>query len=120
MMVSDTRKLQQQVTRIEELVIDNYPYERIVSEYNRFERAWAVMLDQVASISNTYVQRSVRRIIDADNLIHELLWIENTTSRAQLKQTADALIRDVDEFYNRTPLKLLVELQECDRNSADC
>ncbi len=108
MMVSDTRKLQQQVARIDELVIDNYPYERIVSEYNRFERAWAVMLDQVTAISNPYIERSVRRIIDADNLIHELLWIENTTSRAQLKQTADALIRDVDEFYNRTPLKLLL------------
>lgn len=108
MMVSDTRKLQQQVARIDELVIDNYPYERIVSEYNRFERAWAVMLGQVTTISNPYVERSVRRIIEADNLIHELLWIENTTSRAQLKQTADALIRDVDEFYNRTPLKLLL------------
>lgn len=107
-LVSDTRKLQQQVTRVDELVLDNFPYERIVTEYNRFERAWAVLLDQVRTVSNPYIQRSVRRIIDADNLVHELLWIENSTSRAQLKQTADALIRDVDEFYNRTPLKLLL------------
>ena len=110
-MSSDARKLQQQVTRINDLVIDDYPYERIVSEYNRFERVWAVMLDQVRTVNNAYVVRAVRRIVDADNLMHELLWIENTTSRPQLKQTADALIRDVDEFYNRTPLKLLLSFK---------
>jgi hypothetical protein len=110
-MVSDTRKLEQQVTRIDALVLDQYPYERIVSEYNRFERSWAVMLEQLRTVSNPYIARSVRRIIDADNMVHELLWIENTTSRAQLKTTTDNLIRDVDEFYNRTPLKLLLSFK---------
>ncbi len=107
-LVSDARKLQQQVSRVTGMVIDGSPYERIVSEYNRFERAWAVMLDSLRSVSNTGVVRAARRIVDSDNLIHELLWIEHTTSRARLKNTADALIRDVDEFYNRTPLKLLL------------
>ena len=107
-LVNDARKLQQQVARIEELILDNYPYERIVTEYNRFDRSWVLLLDQVRTVSNPAIERSVRRIIDSDNLVHELLWIEHTTSRAQLKQTADALIRDVDEFYNRTPLKLLL------------
>jgi len=107
-LASDARKLQQQIARVTDLVIDNYPYERIVSEYNRFERAWAVMLDSLRTVSNTGVVRAVRRVVDSDNMVHELLWIEHTTSRAQLKQTADAMIRDVDEFYNRTPLKLLL------------
>ncbi len=107
-LASDARKLQQQITRIEDLVINENPYERIVSEYNRFESTWVVMLDKLRLLRSTSVERAVRRAVDADNQIHELLWIENSTSRAQLKQTADALIRDVDEFYNRTPLKLLL------------
>ncbi len=110
-LVNDTRKLQQQVTRVEDLVIDNYSYERIVTEYNSFERAWSATLNQLGAVNNPYVERAVRRIVDSDNLIHELLWIENSTSRVQLKQTADALIRDVDEFYNRTPLKLLLSFK---------
>lgn len=107
-LVSESRTLQQQVTRIDDLVLDNFPYERIVSEYNRFDRAWVVLLDKLRRISNPYIERSVRRVVDSDTMIHELLWMEHTTSRAQLKQTADSLIRDVDEFYNRTPLKLLL------------
>jgi hypothetical protein len=84
------------------------PYDRIVTEYNRFERAWALLLDQLGVVSNPYVERAVRRVVDADSQMHELLWLETKTNRAQLKQTADALIRVVDEFYNRTPLKLLL------------
>ena len=114
-LVSNARKLQQQVARIIEIVMDETVYERIVSEHNRFERSWAVLLDQLRTVNNAYVERSVRRVVDADNSMHELLWIENSTSRAQLKQTADALIRDVDEFYNRTPLKLLLTFKNAAR-----
>lgn len=110
--VNDTRKLQQQVARIEEIVLDDYPYDRIVTEHNRFERAWVLLLDQLGAVDNPYVERAVRRVVDADSQLHELLWIEDSTSRAQLKQTADALIRDVDEFYNRTPLKLLLAFKD--------
>ena len=111
-LVNDTRKLQQQVARIEEIVLDDYPYDRIVTEHNRFERSWLLLLDQLSAVTNPYVERAVRRVVDADSQMHELLWIENSTSRAQLKQTADALIRDVDEFYNRTPLKLLLSFKD--------
>lgn len=107
-LISNARRLEQQITRIEDLVIGNLPYERIVTEYNNFKRSWATMLEQLRTVSNTNVARSIRRVIDADSRVNELLWIENTTSRAQLKQTTETLLRDVDEFYNRTPLKLLL------------
>jgi HPt (histidine-containing phosphotransfer) domain-containing protein len=112
LLAMDVRKLQQQVARIEQIVYNQYPYDRIVTEYNLFERSWNVILDQVRPLSNTYIERAVRQAIEADNMVHELLWMETSTSRAQLKQVADALIKDVDEFYNRTPLKLLLPFKD--------
>ena len=110
-LVSDTRKLQQQISRLTQIVQANSPYDRIVTEYNRFERAWEIMLNQLGVVANPYVERAVRRVADADSQMHELLWLETTTNRVQLQQTADALIRVVDEFYNRTPLKLLLSFK---------
>ncbi|MFN9719602.1 MAG: hypothetical protein ACK58L_12960 [Planctomycetota bacterium] len=107
-LVSDTRRLEVQIGRIEDFVIDNYPYERIVTEYNLFERGWNSVLEQLNTVNNSYIERAVMRMVEADSEIHDLLWIENSTSRPQLKQNTDALIKDVDEFYNRTPLKLLL------------
>jgi len=40
------------------------------------------------------------------------LWLENSSNTAQLQTTANRLIRSVDEFYNRTPLKLLLNVRD--------
>ena len=113
--VNECRKMQQQITRVVDLVMDQYPYERIVSEYNRFDRAWVLTLEQLRTANSPVVDRAVSRAIQADSDIHELLWLESTSDRAQMKQIADALIRNVDEFYSRTPLKLLLSF----KNAAD-
>jgi hypothetical protein len=61
------------------------------------------------------VERAVRNISNADNSIQQLLWLEQTTDRNRLLQTADTLMRDVDEFYGRTPLKLLLGMSDPER-----
>ena len=109
--VNDCRKMQQQIMRVEDLVLDQYPYDRVVSEYNRFDRAWVLTLEQLRTVNSPTVDRAVNRAIQADSEIHELLWLETTSDRAQMKQIADALIRNVDEFYSRTPLKLLLSFK---------
>ena len=113
--VNDCRKMQQQITRVADLVLDQYPYDRIVSEYNRFDRAWISTRDQLRTVNNPVVDRAVSRANQADSAVHELLWLETTSNRVQMKQIADTLIRNVDEFYSRTPLKLLLSF----KNAAD-
>ncbi len=110
-MVYDARKAQSQASRVEEVVVGNGEYERIVREYGRFSRMWEVLLDQLRSVDDRYVERQVRYVVDADNAVQQLLWLEHTSDREQLKQTAMALMRSVDEFYNRTPLKLLLNVK---------
>ena len=106
--VNDCRKMQQQITRVQDMVLAQYPYDRIVREYNFFDRPFELTAEQLRAADNTYVERALNRVVLADNSIHELLWLEKSTDRVQLKQTADALIRNVDDFYSRTPLKLLL------------
>ena len=109
-LIVDVLKVQQQIGRVEQLLLDNAQYELIVNEYSRFTRMWTVMLGQLRNSDNRYVERQVRYLVDADNIVQQYLWLENKSDRNQLRQTAIALMRDVDEFYNRTPLKLLLNV----------
>ena len=111
-LIVDARKLEQQTARVQDMVLDQHPYTEIVSEYNRFGRMWTAMMPRLRTISSRYVERSVRNIMASDTTVHNLLWLEQQTDRAHLGQVADALMRDVDEFFNRTPLKLLLHFQE--------
>ena len=109
-LVMDARKIQQQLWRVEQLVLEQATYEQIVSAYSRADRMWTVLYEQLRTNSNRFVERAVRNISNTDNAIHELLWLEQGTDRTRLLQIADTLMRDVDEFYGRTPLKLLLGL----------
>ena len=114
-LVIDVRKVQQQIGRVEQQVLDNTQYELIVNEYSRFSRMWTTLLGQLRKVNNRYVERQVRYLADADNAIQQNLWLENKSDKTQLRQTTVALMRDVDEFYNRTPLKLLLNVSNVDR-----
>ena len=113
-LVYNARKLGQQVRLVEDMVLDGVRYDRIVSEYNRFGRMWTALLTDLRPINNRYVQREIRDLADADSRMHDLLWLEKSANREHLRQLANTLIRDVDEFFNRTPLRLVVDLKNVD------
>ncbi|MEQ9407848.1 MAG: hypothetical protein RIK87_08970 [Fuerstiella sp.] len=114
-LVLDARKLDQQAARVQSMVLDQYPYTQIVSEYLRFEQMWKIMAPKLRSLNNRFVERSARNVTLADSRLHDLLWLEQQTNNDNLRQTADALMRDVDEFYSRVPLKLLLHFKGIDR-----
>ncbi|MFN8708719.1 MAG: hypothetical protein ACK526_19875 [Planctomyces sp.] len=112
-MISDSQKLQQQIRRIEEATIDTrVGQDQIVNEYSRFTRLWNSLVTQLQTLENRRLERQLAYIMESDNNIHNLLWLENTSNKAQLQQTAVRLMRTVDEFYNRTPLKLLLNVRD--------
>jgi len=112
--IYEIRKLGQQPRHIEDLVLDGSSYDRIVREFNRFSTQWALMLRELRPIENRYIHRGIRNIVDADSRIHNLLWLEKSVNREDLQQLANSLIRSVDEFFNRTPLRLVVHLKSVD------
>lgn len=111
-LVIDSRKLNQQAYRVQTMVVDNYPYNNIVSEYGNFSRMWTILSPQLQKLTNRFVERSMRDILMADSNVHDLLWLEQKTNNDNLRQIATALTRDVDEFYNRVPLKLLLSFKD--------
>ncbi|MCH2201731.1 MAG: hypothetical protein MK102_07160 [Fuerstiella sp.] len=113
-LIYDTRKLGQQSRYIEDLVLDGERYEQIVREFNRFSTQWESLLRNLRGIDNRYVRRSTRRIADGNSRINDLLWLEKSTNREHLHQLANSLITSVDEFFTRTPLKLVVHLKNVD------
>ena len=113
-LVYETRKLGQEARRIEDMVLDGDNYEQIVSQYNRFASQWNTLLGQLRPIDNRYIRREIRNIVDADGRINDLLWLEQSTNREHLHQLSNSLISSVDEFFTRTPLKLVVHLKNVD------
>ncbi len=111
-MVFDARKLEQQVARIQGMVLDQVAYDGIVTEYNRYGQMWTRLATRLRPLDNRYIERAVGNIINADDTLHNLMWLEKTSNRERLKQVADGLTRDVDEFFNRTPLKLLLTFKD--------
>ncbi|MEZ6126708.1 MAG: hypothetical protein R3C49_26605 [Planctomycetaceae bacterium] len=108
----EAQKLDQQADRVQQMVVDQYPYTSIVNEYIRFGTMWTAIEPQLRAVNSRYVERSLRNVMLADDAVHNLLWIEQQTSRENLKQIAASLMKDVDEFYNRVPLKLLLHFKD--------
>ncbi|MCA9047649.1 MAG: hypothetical protein KDA89_02910 [Planctomycetaceae bacterium] len=111
-LVLEARKLDQQAYRVQQMVLGQYEYFEIVSEYNRFSQMWSNMQPGLRRLDNRYVERTIRNIMITDGTLHNLLWLEQQSNREHLKLLADNLMRDVDEFFNRTPLKLLLHFRD--------
>jgi len=104
------RKAQQQVQHMSLLIRDEADYETIKGEYQRFSGIWSPMMTKLQKYDNRYIERSLRRISESDRSIHELLWLPHEIDRQQLVYLTSLLKKDVDEFFARTPLKLLISL----------
>lgn len=103
-------KAQQQVRHISLLIRDNVEYSTIKTEYGRFSSIWGPMMTKLQSYDNRYIERSLRRINESDRAVHELLWMPHEIDRQQLVYQTSLLKKEVDQFFARTPLKLLITL----------
>lgn len=111
-LIYEARKLDQQAYIISQRVVDQYPYTDIVNEYGRFGQMWRVMLPKLRQLNNRYIERSIGNVAVANNNLNDLLWLEQQTNRDNLKMIADSLAQDVDEFFNRVPLRLLLHFKD--------
>jgi hypothetical protein len=103
-------RLQQQARQVSTIVAENGDYDNIAEEYKRFRNLWGQFAANLRSHNNRYLERSVRRVRDVDNAIHDLLWLPRGIDRLQLLHLTQVLERDVDQFFNRSPLRLLINL----------
>jgi len=110
MLLLTTQKLVQQADLVVNAIMDDASYDSIVSEYKRFQELWYPHAAKLRPIDNRYVERNVRRIAQTDRNVHELLWLPQQIDPSQLLHLTSMLKKQVDEYFTRAPLKLLIEL----------
>ena len=82
----------------------------IVDEYKRVEAMWLPLAVKLQAEDNRYLERSLRRITQTSGEIHQLLLLPQKIDKQQLVYLTSALKKDIDEFFERTPLILVMHL----------
>lgn len=108
------RKTHQQANQLSTTVTDPSSYDSIIADYQKFRKLWQPLSASLRPVENRYIERSIRRIRSADHALAALLWIDRKVDNQQLIDIAATLTKDTDEFFTRTPLKLLIELPKQD------
>lgn len=106
------RRVQQQAIQFSNTVVDRIEYDAVVSEYERFRNLWYPFAAKLRPYENRYLERSVRRIQSTDQQIHELLWMPQTIDRQQLLHVTNSLKNDVDQFFLRATLRVLITIPD--------
>ncbi len=109
-------RARQQVLNLSSLLEqNNVDSQLIVDEYRRFQTLWNPEQMKLQAFNNLYLERSIRRIMQTDGEIHQLLLLPNQVDRQQLTYLASSLKRDIDNFFDRTSLKLLMNMPQANR-----
>jgi hypothetical protein len=87
----------------------------IVNEYKQFQTVWYPQRAKLQEYDNRYLERSLRRITTTDGEIHQLLLLPTKVDNSQLLYLTSALRKDIDEFFDRMSLRLLMHLPRADR-----
>ncbi len=109
------RRIEQQARLVANTVADTGDYQTVIGQYREFQRVWQPYATDLRPLNNRYLERGVRRVNDVDNSIHELLWMPKQIDADKLLYLSSVLKRDVDDFFVRAPLKLMIKLPNSDQ-----
>jgi hypothetical protein len=87
----------------------------IVREFKNFELVWQPLAVKLQGEDNRYLERDIRRISMSASKIHQLLLLPQTIDKSNLVFQAATLKKDIDEFFSRTPLILVMHLPKATR-----
>jgi hypothetical protein len=82
----------------------------IIEEYKQFETLWSPLVAKLRTEEDRYVERGLRRVSATAAEIHRMLLLPQKIDRPQFTFLAAALKKDIDEFFERTPLILVMHL----------
>ncbi len=112
----DLNRARQQVLNLASLVDDPAGnMDDVVNEYTRFQEIWYPQRAKLQELNNSYLERSLRRITQGDGEIHQLLLLPTKVDSGELVYLTSALKKNIDEFFDRMSLKLLMHLKHADR-----
>lgn len=87
----------------------------IIDEYKQFEALWGPLVNKLRAEDDRYIERGIRRVATSAAAIHQLLLLPQKMDQSQFVYLAKALKKDIDEFFERTPLVLVMGLPNANR-----
>lgn len=83
---------------------------QIIEDYKTFEGIWTPLATKLRTEDDRYIERGVRRVAAVVNDTHQLLLLPKQLDQSQLVFQVRSLKKDIDEFFERTPLILVMQL----------
>lgn len=110
-LVREGQQVEQRMVQVSNLIIDRQSYDSIKREYLAFRDSWNSFATRLRPYHNRILSRGVQRVVQQDRSIQELLWLPQDGANLQeIAHLTEALKQDVDEFYRRATLRLLISL----------
>jgi len=110
-LVREGQKVEQRIIQVSNLIIDRQNYDSIKREYLAFRDSWYTFATRLRPYHNRILSRGIQRVVQQDRSIQELLWLpQDGANLEEIAHLTEALKRDVDEFFRRATLRLLISL----------
>lgn len=119
---NEGRQIQVQLSRARQQILnlaalfedETVDMDLIINEYKQFQALWYPQRAKLQQYDNRYFERSLRRITQTDGEIHQLLLLPTKVDDQQLIYLTSALKKDIDEFFDRMSLRLMMNLRKAD------
>ena len=103
-------RAQQAASAFADEVARQAQYNRLVASYQNFVGQWGPLARQVVGLQSRFVERNVLSIQEADQKIHELLWLVRRIDRQLLGQLTNGILAEIDRIYLAVNLNVLIQL----------
>jgi len=105
-------KLHLQIRYWSNAVANSAPYDSVVSQYKSLHTNWRQFAMRLRSVDHRYFEQHIHRIDQANDDIHDLLWITPELDQAAIAHCASLLHRDMDELCGMINLQMLLSVQD--------
>jgi len=93
------------------MVNGSAPYDAIIAECRTLIDMWYPYAAELRALNNRTFDRYLLKIDHSEYQLHALLRLPQRLDRERLLNLTNTLMQQVDEFYLRAPLKLLITLR---------
>lgn len=105
-----TSQVHQAAVGFSDSVSRGHSYAVLLRDYKDFLRKWNPLVQELCSFESRFIERTVLRIQNVDQEIHELLWLPRGLDRELLIQLTRGITAEVDKIFDSVSLSLLIQL----------
>jgi hypothetical protein len=112
-LTGQARRTQSEAQMVSDLVDSENDPTAVAGEFGEYLQLWHPLARQIRQLdTNHALERTVFRISQSNREIAEILRMPAQNDTSNVGYMMEALKRDVDEYFTRAPLKLIMELPD--------